>query len=311
MLHRFAPLVIALALCMVVPSALAETPDELARSHFLSGQSYYRQGRYADAIREFEEAQRLSPKPHFLFNIAQAYEKWGKLERAIEYLERALQMPEVPNKLTLQEHLRQLRQRLAASAVKVTCNEPGATVTVDGKKVGVTPLKQAIALRPGEYEVKVTKAKHMSYSTYVTVIAGRVARVKATLRRVQDPVRGLGEDAGYDYSDPLPRKRVWTWVLAGTAGAFAVAAGVTGGLALSRAGDAPASEGDEADSARTLALVSDISTGVAAAAAVGAVVLFFLEGRHPEPPEAPERNAPRLAPLIAPDTAGVSAGFSF
>jgi hypothetical protein len=70
--------------------------------------------------------------------------------------------------------------------------------------------------------------------------------------------------------------------LAGGAGVFVV--GLAVGLAgLSEAGDAPASEGDEADAARTKGLAGDIVAGVGIAAAAAGLIWLIVYDGEPEP----------------------------
>ena len=58
-----------------------------ARQHYQAGQDYYSQGRYKKAIEEFEEAYRLDDTKHLLlYNISQAYERLGDLQKTVVYL---------------------------------------------------------------------------------------------------------------------------------------------------------------------------------------------------------------------------------
>jgi tetratricopeptide (TPR) repeat protein len=66
----------------------APTSDDRARALFGEGRTAYEEGRYDDAILLWEEAWRLSMKHPLLFNLANAYERSGRLELALEQLMR-------------------------------------------------------------------------------------------------------------------------------------------------------------------------------------------------------------------------------
>ena len=61
--------------------------DELARAHFLSGQSYFDEGRFTDALNEFREAYRISRVPGFQYNLGvceEGLERWQEAAAAFE-----------------------------------------------------------------------------------------------------------------------------------------------------------------------------------------------------------------------------------
>ena len=293
-----------LTLSVVAPDRVEAQSENMAKNHYLAGTSYYQQGRYAEAIREFEEAHRLSNKPELLYNIAQAHEKLGNLQQAVKYLEQYLEAPDLTNRLAAEEQLKNIKARLKVTGIQITCNELDAMVLLDGNEVGRTPLRGNLLVKPGFHEVKVTKKGYISYSAYVTVSPGRAVTVKAQLKAIQATVEPIGgADGSTDYSDAPGRKRVWTWVALGITGAAAVTAGVTGGVALSKADEARTKDDEAADSARTLALVSDVTLGIAVAGAVTTVVLFLVEGRSTE------RRERALLPVVGPGTVGLGARF--
>jgi tetratricopeptide (TPR) repeat protein len=85
---------IAACVALVALSSLAraQSPEdqEAAKAHFLAASAYYEQGKYADAVKEFNEAYALSRKPDLLYNIALAYEKMEQYDKAKAALEQYL-----------------------------------------------------------------------------------------------------------------------------------------------------------------------------------------------------------------------------
>lgn len=96
-------------------SAEAQSDDEMARSHFQAGTSYFDQRRFEDAAREFLEAYRLSERSALLLNLSTVYERMNEFAPAAEYLERYLEAePEAPRRRTLSTRLDELRAQAEA-----------------------------------------------------------------------------------------------------------------------------------------------------------------------------------------------------
>ena len=78
-------------------AARAETNDavERAKQHFEAGRALFTLGEYARAAREFEDGNRLAPRPRFLLNLGHCYRHLGDRERALAaYREFVQQVPE-------------------------------------------------------------------------------------------------------------------------------------------------------------------------------------------------------------------------
>ena len=99
-----------------------EDDDARARRHFASGESYYEEGAYEDAVREFTQAYRLSHRPALLFNLYTAEERFGRLSDAATHLEQYLREmpPDLENRGLLESRLVNLRARITAEAAQTT-----------------------------------------------------------------------------------------------------------------------------------------------------------------------------------------------
>lgn len=85
-----AGLALAIGLCVVTPSAHAQTGstsevDQL----YLEGVMLYKAGRYKSAIERFEKAYGLYPDPKLLYNIGRCQESRGELELALRAYQHA------------------------------------------------------------------------------------------------------------------------------------------------------------------------------------------------------------------------------
>ena len=108
---------LALVWSLARPALAMSEEDERAKAHFLAGQSYYDQASYADALKEFNEAYRLSKKSALLYNIARCFEGLGQLGDAVNMLERYLtDEPATPDRTSIEERIHNLKERQQRAA---------------------------------------------------------------------------------------------------------------------------------------------------------------------------------------------------
>ncbi len=153
--------------------------------------------------------------------------------------------------------------------VRVLVDRPGATVTLDGKALGETPLREAVRVPEGPHAITVQKPGFVRWSTTVAVAAGQTVPVEVDLI----PIQLLGEQA---------RSRLWTWgwVSTGVAGAAAVSGAWFGSQAQKSHRDyqraTVRSEAvDLADQTRSQSMIANVSWGVSGVAALGAGYLLY------------------------------------
>jgi hypothetical protein len=287
-----------------------------ARQHFLAGQNYYTQGRYEKAIEEFEEAYRLDPRPLLLFNISQAWEKMGDFEKSLDFLKRYLEAePDNEDRATLLSKAANLEARIAATGIKVTCNEAEATVFVGGKEVGKTPFATVIPLKVGAHKVQISKKGFQDYTMNVAISSGQTTPVDATLEPGQSgppppvaPVTGdedkdkdgeepAGQEGGVEALDVVP------WVIAGVGAAAAIVGlGVVGGMAIGN------NDHDQA-------VIADIIGWPGVALAVGGtiwgVIRLTSKESDGEPGAETASASAMLVPVFDGKTAGLGAVVAF
>jgi tetratricopeptide (TPR) repeat protein len=129
----------ALALLLGPAAARAQTApdtgaDARARRHFASGESYYAEGSYEDAVREFTRAYELSGRAMLLYNLYLAEERSGLYRDAASHLERYLvEVSDIADRELLESRLRNLRERVAreeaAAAAAATAPTTAGTAT--------------------------------------------------------------------------------------------------------------------------------------------------------------------------------------
>jgi len=112
---------VALLLMSGQPSRAADPRLDAARAHSQEGDSYYKLGKYANAITEYEQAYLAKPDPSFLYNIAQCHRLMGQGAEAIKFYRRFLKdAPTAPNRAVAEKHIRDLEDASAGTAPPAT-----------------------------------------------------------------------------------------------------------------------------------------------------------------------------------------------
>jgi tetratricopeptide (TPR) repeat protein len=327
-----------LAFALTTPAGLDARPrpradpekarrDE-ARKLLKAGGRLLADGYYVGALAKFEEAYQVFPSPRIFFNYGQVYTELGRYLDAIVAFERFLAeaVGDAPPKelreleAAARKAITDLEARIAV--LTLTVNEPGAQVSVDGARIGVTPLPRPIRLMPGSHSIVVAKEGFVTGVLELKLEAkDRVERavslakprpkvvqvqVKVIYKTVRKPRRGL----------PV----LWSGV------ALTAAAGLTaailGGLALREdkivhaSGSTLAEKRAAADRGKRYQQATDgllLATGVLAAATLTWGLVVVRRSGGTERIRITEPGEPRLTvlPVLGPQGAGVQLGLRF
>ena len=276
-----------------VAAAQAPPPSpntERARQAFLEGQTAYEAGDYEEAIRLWEQAYEIDPRPALHYNLAQAHGRLGHTVEEVQALERFVQAadPSDPLAADAAGRLARARERVARTAVRIINAPPGALIVVDGENHGQTPRTEPIRVSPGSHRVELTLNNRAVFRATVVARAAETVDVDAS----------TSETAPQEEAGGIPTVPLVLWI---AGGAVVVAGAVIGAVALAQSSDAVRDTSD-ADTAKALALVSDISIGVGLAAAATGLVLFLLGGSDDESEADP---AVQASALVGPGFAGL------
>jgi hypothetical protein len=156
-----------------------------------------------------------------------------------------------------------------SGTLRVRVGVPGATVTLDGKSLGETPLQGPQRVLQGPHSVVVQKPGFIRWASTVSVAAGADIPVEVELI----PIQLISEKA---------RSRLWSWGFA-SAGVAVVSAGA--GITFGKLADNSYDDYKTAttrsaavqahDDTKFRALLANVSWGVAGAATAGAGYLLF------------------------------------
>ncbi|MCB9557438.1 MAG: hypothetical protein H6707_15125 [Deltaproteobacteria bacterium] len=290
----------ALLVMFTVSVSFAQTKAELgdARTAFKRGQKMYGEGNYAEAVVAFKKAYAITGDGLVMGQVALAYEKGGDYQAALQALRiyRA-SLPKSDRGPVDQLAVRYQREIDAGNSrplvLPSTAAETPAAMTKAPPAAGAAAATSATQ-QPEKAPTPVTQPR-----------ADAEARDNS-----DDADEGAdGEKGDQSSAGPAKKDRLWTWVAAGSAGALAVGALVVGLSAQSKfdeldqtcRGSCPPSD---ISAVENRALAADILWGVAGAAALTAVILYFVEGKS-DPAES--RTGWIFTPVGAAGTVGLGA----
>jgi hypothetical protein len=270
------------------------------------GAQHYRHAEFADALSDFQAAYGIFPSPKLLLNIGQCSRELGRPVEAIDAFERFLTEAHAPPAHVAAE-ARQSVTELSTEVgkVRIECPLSGAEIKLDGKKIGVAPLKDAVRVTAGRHQLMAVQEGTSSATATTDVLAGTVETVVLRPRLLTDaPSRLRGpvgraplmasrtsrvktpDDAGWLMG------RTWTWVATGSAVVLAGGAVAAGVVMRSKFDALDQSCGRSSGESYAGCKPSDLGAidtwkntanvlwGLSAAAAVTAGVLFYVEGRE-------------------------------
>jgi tetratricopeptide (TPR) repeat protein len=270
------------------PPAASEDVTLQAREHFGQATKLYKDGDFDAALVQFERAYELKPNYKVLYNIGQTYFQLREYVEARDsmtrYVKEGGDQIDAERLAAVNKDLADLERRLAK--VTITVNVAGATVLVDGKKVGVTPLTEPVVVSEGQRAISV-EAPHRGVLQRQIRLAGGDQQA-LTLTFEDAPRTVIVKTVS---QDTKPRLGAGFWATAIGAVALGAGAGVTGYFAFQAQDDnrrqkkefgvTPSQLSDSNKRATTLALTTDILSGAALVCAGVATVILVTSPSHP------------------------------
>ena len=280
-----------------------------AQSLLTEGSASYERGNYADALEKFKAAFAAYDSPKLLFNIGQANRDLGRPVEALEAFEQFLvgTLDAAPETIAdAKRSVVELQNRLGR--LRIECQTANATISLDGKDVGLTPLSRLLWATPGRHQVT---ARHWGFTPAIESVEVRLGSVQSVPIVLLAPAaNAAGSEVSPSESsatqseltlkepkstDAVSRGwwmgRKWTWVAAGSAVVFSAGAIAAGVLMQSKydslnssCGSASPNQlgcsGSDVSGVTTRRNVANVMWALAGASAVTAGILFFVEG-HP------------------------------
>jgi hypothetical protein len=155
----------------VAPKSSSAQKQRDAKKHANAGATALGKGDAETAVRELTLAAELAPDVDILLNLARAHRLNGDNPKARATLEALLADSRLTSskRTQVEAELQQVKAKI--STLKLEVAEAGATVRVDGREVGVTPLAP-LELPAGSHEVSVSKAGFVTQTRTATLGPG-------------------------------------------------------------------------------------------------------------------------------------------
>lgn len=190
------------------------------------------EGRFADALADYEEAAKLAPEPKNFYNLATTYQKIGRNADALAWFLRFKagasrdELEKVPN---LDTRIATLRNKVAF--LKVNVNVAGARVLVRDAVVGTKPVDRPleVSLNEGKAQVEIISEGYQPYRKDHTLLGGSSLEIDVQLNR-ETPPTNIVEKTKTVYITATPFWSQW-WFWAGAS--VLVVGGATTVYALS------------------------------------------------------------------------------
>lgn len=306
-MHAFLITVFAL-LAQAAPPQIDAAAKLQAQNLVNEASAQFEAGNLPAALEKFNAAYAVYPSAKILFNMGQVNREMGRSVDALKAYEGFLAgVPDAEPGVTAEAHraLAELQSQLAR--VRIECNLAGADLSLDGRPMGRAPLAEIVWTAPGHHQIAARHADAIPVVEDLDVVAGQVRTLTLTLSplpsvvapKTATPKRVASPRAQAPVHQPMQSPsssgwwmgRTWTWVAAGSA---VVLAGGAAGFGLSMrsrfdelnstcgAGAGANWPGCSDTDLHGLNVRRDVANSLwaaSAAFAVGAGILFFVEGR--------------------------------
>ena len=307
---RTLPLAMCLAFLLLSiwpgPAAAQESLNDMARAHFKQGHVLYRQGKFKEALVQFQQAAKYVKKPSISLNMAQCHRNLDRPEKALFFYKLYLNewrrtYPGKPVRYLseVKGHIGKLAELIKARRARpkvvpppppgklrvVGINMPRVQVLVDDAPRAVTPVKWPIKVKAGEHEVRVEVPGYVTFRRKVKVAAGEEKEVWVNLIPVGQ------------------RSKLW---LAATITTAALAAGGGAvGLYYNLEANTHNKDSKPYFEDRTPAIAGYVVGGTMLALSVTSLVLYLTSGATAE--EEPNKDPPAPTAALFPIQGGAAA----
>jgi hypothetical protein len=313
------------------PAAPVDDAQAKAKEHYTNGKVLYEQGKYADAMVEFQSAYDLKPHPSVLKSIGECKLQINDLPGAIAIFEKYLEDPTAGKRDEITKKIAEIKAMMAQ--VEISSEPAGAGIMVDGAVTDkVTPA--TIELVPGDHQITLNADGYEPLEKPLTLGKGEKSKLavdfaaegKATAASaLVDPFasdEGAAPAEGGEIENESEGPPAAFWIAAAVAGVGLVSGTVFGTMALGdeddfsqKAKSTTYNEGDLQDikdSGERNAIIADVSFGVAAAAAVVGVIILVTDKKKGEKLEAETAKARiNVVPVASANAVGMSTAVSF
>lgn len=144
---------------IISPALSQETDAKEAKRLFKEGNVLFIEKDYDAAIERFSASIELFPTYNGFYNLANSYRALRRYAEALAVIKEMRETLGTPSKPSVRKQFNSFETEIFAivGILRIRAKPNGATVLVDGREVGRTPLKKGLILGPGIHEVTVRK----------------------------------------------------------------------------------------------------------------------------------------------------------
>jgi len=308
--------------CAVAPRharADASANPAVAEALYEEARNLMKQGKLDQACPKFKQSYDLDAGGGTLLNLAECYEKQGKLASAWSSFKEAQVQAQRDGRHErvdyAKKHIATIEPKLSKITIAVSsdASTPGLRVLLDGAELGSAAWNVGVPIDPGPHELAASAPSKVTYDKQFE-IAGSSPSTTLTIPKLEDAPVLVGAAPARPVDQDVEKKAVPSEVAQGngsrTVGYVLLGAGVVGvgvgsyfGLhAFSEwskrkndcVGGCTADAKTASDHASSAALISDIGFGVGLIAA-GVGTYLILSPKHTSEAGTGARQAPRTA----------------
>jgi hypothetical protein len=219
-------------------SAADDAAKEGSRSLLREGNERLKKDQFDQALTKFEQAYALYPSPKLLFGKGQALRGLKRHVEAVAAFEQFLSEANDVSADFQEDARKQIAELTALVArLQIHSNRDGATVRVDGKAAGTTPLAKPILVEPGRRTIEVEWQKETRTTTLIAAAGEIPVELKfedvAAAPVVARPDLVAAPESAAPAASPAWYRSTWVWV----AGSVLVAGVATTLIVMKLGGD--------------------------------------------------------------------------
>ena len=186
-----------------------------------------------EAAEAFKTAHELCPDPWYLGHLALLYEKMGRIQKAIEYVDAYLDSDDAGQRRQALAGKERLEALLGS--LRIRTEPPGAELRIDGEELDNARFTPALVkMDPGSHLIELRLEDYRTAKREITIESGQERRFKVALEPIEGPstepepepdrsVHWTGSaQLGVGVTFPIGTKNIGT--------AFAIPIDVSGGL---------------------------------------------------------------------------------
>ena len=174
-------------------AGVSAADQKQALALYNQGNEQFASDAFLEALATYEQALAVWDHPSIHYNAAVCLIHLDRLVEAYAHLTQAMKYGAAPLGPALWKEAQSYDKLLARQLgeLEVSCDEPGAELTLDGKPLFTAPGTATRRVLTGDHQIVATKSPtHLTETRMVTVTSGDTTRVAITLR-TREPARRL------------------------------------------------------------------------------------------------------------------------